>query len=218
MVQFSPEKLQAGGGSGFGLFITKSIVDLHEGTIGVYSAGEGKGTRFTLELPMSRINHPHSLPSLSDRFDRVQGNGGANINNGNNSLRGRRLSGSNHPIHIPPRSRRNSNYSPTGGTGGPGAGGTGGAGGNALSMRLPSPSNRIPVGQSFELPSDRKGGTSSPKFVDSGSSPRGEASSPKSDAAMSTSSRRTPAVRKGSHMLREIAKEVYYNTPINTLR
>ena len=29
-------------------------MDLHEGTIGVYSAGEGKGTRFTLELPMSR--------------------------------------------------------------------------------------------------------------------------------------------------------------------
>ena len=54
VVQFSPEKLQAGGGSGFGLFITKSIVDLHEGTIGVYSAGEGKGTRFTLELPMCR--------------------------------------------------------------------------------------------------------------------------------------------------------------------
>ena len=54
VIQFSPEKLQAGGGSGFGLFITKSIVDLHEGTIGVYSAGEGKGTRFTLELPMSR--------------------------------------------------------------------------------------------------------------------------------------------------------------------
>ena len=35
-VQFNPEKLQAGGGSGFGLFISKSIVDLHEGTIGVY--------------------------------------------------------------------------------------------------------------------------------------------------------------------------------------
>ena len=36
VVQFNPEKLQAGGGSGFGLFITKSIVDLHEGTIGVF--------------------------------------------------------------------------------------------------------------------------------------------------------------------------------------
>ena len=29
-------------------------MDLHEGTIGVFSAGEGKGTSFTLELPMSR--------------------------------------------------------------------------------------------------------------------------------------------------------------------
>ena len=35
-IQFNPEKLQAGGGSGFGLFISKSIVDLHEGRISVY--------------------------------------------------------------------------------------------------------------------------------------------------------------------------------------
>jgi signal transduction histidine kinase/ActR/RegA family two-component response regulator len=54
VVQFNPEKLQAGGGSGFGLFISKGIVDLHSGTISVYSAGEGQGCSFTIEIPMQR--------------------------------------------------------------------------------------------------------------------------------------------------------------------
>jgi Histidine kinase-, DNA gyrase B-, and HSP90-like ATPase len=54
VVQFNPEKLQGGGGSGFGLFITKGIVDLHKGQISVFSEGEGKDTSFTLKLPMTR--------------------------------------------------------------------------------------------------------------------------------------------------------------------
>ena len=37
--QFNPEILQAGGGSGLGLWITRGIVDLHDSTISVYSAG-----------------------------------------------------------------------------------------------------------------------------------------------------------------------------------
>ena len=40
IIQFSPEKSQGGGGSGFGLFISKGIVDLHEGRIDVSSEGE----------------------------------------------------------------------------------------------------------------------------------------------------------------------------------
>jgi signal transduction histidine kinase/CheY-like chemotaxis protein len=52
VVQFNPEKLQAGGGSGFGLFITKGIVDLHGGTINVYSAGEDHGCTFTVSIPI----------------------------------------------------------------------------------------------------------------------------------------------------------------------
>ena len=43
-----------GGGSGFGLFISKSIVQLHGGTLEVFSAGEGKGCSFCFKIPMTR--------------------------------------------------------------------------------------------------------------------------------------------------------------------
>jgi signal transduction histidine kinase len=40
IVQFNPEILQAGGGSGLGLWITRGIVDLHDSIISVFSEGE----------------------------------------------------------------------------------------------------------------------------------------------------------------------------------
>ena len=55
IVQFSPEKLQAGGGSGLGLWISGGIVDLHDGKISVESGGEGMGSSFTVEIPMTRL-------------------------------------------------------------------------------------------------------------------------------------------------------------------
>lgn len=57
IIQFNPEKLQAGGGSGLGLWITKGIVDLHQGNISVFSSGENKGSAFTVEIPMIRVSH-----------------------------------------------------------------------------------------------------------------------------------------------------------------
>jgi signal transduction histidine kinase len=60
--QFNPEILQAGGGSGLGLWITRWIVDLHDSTISVYSAGEGRGCIFTLEIPMMRRNPTPDQP------------------------------------------------------------------------------------------------------------------------------------------------------------
>ena len=54
VIQFDPEKNQGGGGSGFGLFISKGIVDLHKGTITVFSEGEGHGCSFILAMPMVR--------------------------------------------------------------------------------------------------------------------------------------------------------------------
>ena len=56
VIQFDPEKNQGGGGSGFGLFISKGIVDLHKGTIAVYSEGEGHGCSFILSMPMVRAD------------------------------------------------------------------------------------------------------------------------------------------------------------------
>ena len=44
---------QAGGGSGLGLMITKGIVDLHRGSISVFSGGIGKGCTVTIVLPLT---------------------------------------------------------------------------------------------------------------------------------------------------------------------
>jgi signal transduction histidine kinase/CheY-like chemotaxis protein len=54
IVQFNPEVLQAGGGSGLGLYITSSIVHMHAGAIRAYSAGPGEGSTFTVEIDMQR--------------------------------------------------------------------------------------------------------------------------------------------------------------------
>ncbi len=42
------------GGLGLGLAIVRNIVELHEGTVQAASAGEGKGSEFTVNLPVSR--------------------------------------------------------------------------------------------------------------------------------------------------------------------
>ena len=57
VIQFNPEKLQSGGGSGFGLYICKGIVDLHEGFLSVFSEGEGLGSTFTVQLPMEKMSN-----------------------------------------------------------------------------------------------------------------------------------------------------------------
>jgi signal transduction histidine kinase len=54
-VQFNVNELQAGGGSGLGLFIGKGIVEQHGGTIQVSSDGLGRGATFVIELPMFRV-------------------------------------------------------------------------------------------------------------------------------------------------------------------
>ena len=64
VVQFNPELLQNGGGSGLGMCISKGIMDMHGGSISVFSAGEGKGSVFTLRLPMMRtLASDAELPS-----------------------------------------------------------------------------------------------------------------------------------------------------------
>jgi hypothetical protein len=65
-VQFNPDVLQRGGGSGLGLYICKSIMDLHGGSIGVASEGEGLGSTFTVVLPMGR----NDLDAIGDTAPR----------------------------------------------------------------------------------------------------------------------------------------------------
>jgi CheY-like chemotaxis protein len=68
IVQFNPEKLQAGGGSGLGLWITQEILNLHDGSISVSSEGEGKGSSFTMEIPM--IRQPQTAPRSPEVLNR----------------------------------------------------------------------------------------------------------------------------------------------------
>lgn len=53
-VQFNPNDLQGGQGSGLGLWISKGIVDRHKGHIWAESEGEGWGCKFFAELPVVR--------------------------------------------------------------------------------------------------------------------------------------------------------------------
>lgn len=74
VVQFHAKATQDGGGSGLGLWISKKIMDLHEGGISVTSEGEGMGSTFRIRLPIIasvesidfQINHEnaHRRPSI----------------------------------------------------------------------------------------------------------------------------------------------------------
>eukprot|EP01035_Chromulina_nebulosa_P019615 gene19615-25524_t len=67
-VQIDSNKLQNGKGSGLGLWLSKTIVDLHGGVIGVESQGEGKGSTFFVELPLYEPiqNSTNRLPNVME--------------------------------------------------------------------------------------------------------------------------------------------------------
>ncbi len=49
------------GGLGLGLTISKAMVEMHGGTIGVQSAGKGKGATFTVRLPVADASMPKGI-------------------------------------------------------------------------------------------------------------------------------------------------------------
>lgn len=78
-IQINAHRNQGGGGSGFGLLISKKIIEQHNGNIGVHSDGEGKGTTFWFELPIyngiinSRCHDDNSIQNdLSNRRNLIQ--------------------------------------------------------------------------------------------------------------------------------------------------
>ena len=64
-VQFNANQLQAGGGSGLGLYISKGLAEQHGGTLTVTSEGLGRGSTFTLELPLFKSDLNLSSSSSS---------------------------------------------------------------------------------------------------------------------------------------------------------
>ena len=54
-VQFNANELQAGKGSGLGLYIAKGICERHGGSLAAESDGLGKGTTFTFTIPLHHV-------------------------------------------------------------------------------------------------------------------------------------------------------------------
>ncbi len=64
--QLSHTSGRAQGGLGIGLSLVKTLVAMHGGTARVYSDGLGKGSRFTVELPVAEAPAPAVLPGTAD--------------------------------------------------------------------------------------------------------------------------------------------------------
>lgn len=63
--QVSKNKHHAQGGLGIGLSLVKSLVNMHGGTVSAYSDGEGKGSTFTLRIPLANGDNATNLDSIA---------------------------------------------------------------------------------------------------------------------------------------------------------
>jgi CheY-like chemotaxis protein len=57
---------RAYGGLGLGLAIVRNLTELHGGTVGVHSGGKGKGSTFTVQIPITIHHSSDTLPVGGD--------------------------------------------------------------------------------------------------------------------------------------------------------
>ena len=65
-VQFDANRLQQGQGSGLGLYISKGMMEQHGGSLIASSPGKGRGTTFTMSLPLYHIEDADDLEMEDD--------------------------------------------------------------------------------------------------------------------------------------------------------
>lgn len=73
IIQFSPDELQSGEGTGLGLWIARSIVQLHHGKVYMQSEGMGKGSTFYVDIPAYKMQRREERESDSGRSTPTEG-------------------------------------------------------------------------------------------------------------------------------------------------
>ena len=71
VVQFDPNRLQEGKGSGLGLFMAKGIADLYKIRLHASSPGLGKGTTIAMDIPVTQRVEKLPQPSLMQKLSQM---------------------------------------------------------------------------------------------------------------------------------------------------
>ena len=72
IVQFNPNELQGGGGSGLGMVLSRGIVERHAGKMWLHSEGVGHGSTFAFGIPLSKVEEPTADPKTGAPIEKSQ--------------------------------------------------------------------------------------------------------------------------------------------------